>query len=132
MRRDPQAQAGRRPALRLRRVNRLLQTGAEVADDYDGWYVMEQDNILDAEPEGAGPLDDVLAKKLHVREHLKTIVHRETRAELQIMTFDPSVLTGQKPVAALIDQFYAEVQALGGGRQDTSALVRRLPRRGKA
>jgi inosose dehydratase len=29
---------------------------------YDGWYVMEQDNILDAEPEGtAGPLADVLA-----------------------------------------------------------------------
>lgn len=36
------------------------------------------------------------------------------------------------PVAALIDQFYAEVQSLGGGRQDTSALVRRLPRKGKA
>ena len=36
------------------------------------------------------------------------------------------------PTAALIDQFYAEVQALGGGRQDTSALVRRLPRRGNA
>ena len=36
------------------------------------------------------------------------------------------------PVTALIDQFYAEVQAIGGGRQDTSALVRRLPRRGKA
>ncbi len=36
------------------------------------------------------------------------------------------------PVAALIDQFYAEVQAIGGGRQDTSALVRRLPRKGKA
>lgn len=32
------------------------------------------------------------------------------------------------PVAALIDQFYAEVQAMGGGRQDTSAIVRRLPR----
>ena len=32
------------------------------------------------------------------------------------------------PVTALVDQFYAEVQALGGGRQDTSALVRRLPR----
>ncbi|MBX9795780.1 NAD(P)-dependent oxidoreductase [Sphingomonas sp.] len=30
------------------------------------------------------------------------------------------------PVAALIDQFYAEVQQMGGGRQDTSALVRRL------
>lgn len=32
------------------------------------------------------------------------------------------------PVAALVDQFYAEVQALGGQRQDTSALVRRLPK----
>ena len=32
------------------------------------------------------------------------------------------------PVAALIDQFYAEVQAMGGGRQDTSSLVRRLGR----
>lgn len=31
------------------------------------------------------------------------------------------------PVAALVDQFYAEVQALGGGRWDTSALLARLP-----
>lgn len=36
------------------------------------------------------------------------------------------------PVTALIDQFYAEVQAMGGGRQDTSALIRRLPKRGGA
>ena len=32
------------------------------------------------------------------------------------------------PVAALVDQFYADVQAMGGGRQDTSAIVRRLPK----
>nr|WP_299594680.1 NAD(P)-dependent oxidoreductase [Sphingomonas bacterium] len=32
------------------------------------------------------------------------------------------------PLAALVDQFYADVQALGGNRQDTSAIVRRLPR----
>ena len=32
------------------------------------------------------------------------------------------------PVTALVDQFYGEVQALGGGRQDTSALIRRLPK----
>lgn len=32
------------------------------------------------------------------------------------------------PVAALVDQFYAEVQAMGGGRQDTSSIVRRLGR----
>jgi 3-hydroxyisobutyrate dehydrogenase len=30
------------------------------------------------------------------------------------------------PVTALVDQFYADVQGLGGGRWDTSSLVRRL------
>jgi 3-hydroxyisobutyrate dehydrogenase len=32
----------------------------------------------------------------------------------------------QMPVTALVDQFYAEVQALGGQRWDTSSLIRRL------
>ena len=31
------------------------------------------------------------------------------------------------PVTERVDRFYAEVQALGGGRQDTSALIRHLP-----
>ena len=35
----------------------------------------------------------------------------------------------QLPVAELVDRFYAEVQAMGGGRWDTSSLIRRL--RGK-
>ncbi|TSE34874.1 2-(hydroxymethyl)glutarate dehydrogenase [Tepidimonas fonticaldi] len=30
------------------------------------------------------------------------------------------------PVTALVDQFYADVQAMGGGRWDTSSLIRRL------
>jgi 3-hydroxyisobutyrate dehydrogenase len=30
------------------------------------------------------------------------------------------------PLGALVDQFYADVQAMGGGRQDTSSLIRRL------
>ena len=30
------------------------------------------------------------------------------------------------PVAALVDQYYADVQAMGGGRDDTSSLIRRL------
>lgn len=34
------------------------------------------------------------------------------------------------PVAALIDQFFADIQAIGGGRQDTSAIIRRLPKKG--
>jgi 3-hydroxyisobutyrate dehydrogenase len=34
------------------------------------------------------------------------------------------------PVAALIDQFYAEIEAMGGTHWDTSSLVRRLRRAG--
>jgi len=34
------------------------------------------------------------------------------------------------PVTAMIDQLYADIQAMGGGRQDTSAILRRLPKRG--
>ena len=36
------------------------------------------------------------------------------------------------PVAALVDQFFADAQALGAGREDTSALIKRLPRKGSA
>ena len=32
----------------------------------------------------------------------------------------------QLPVTALVDQFYAQVQQMGGGRWDTSSLIRRL------
>ena len=32
------------------------------------------------------------------------------------------------PAAALIDQFYADIQAMGGGRWDTSSLIARLDR----
>jgi 3-hydroxyisobutyrate dehydrogenase/2-hydroxy-3-oxopropionate reductase len=30
------------------------------------------------------------------------------------------------PVTALVDQFYADIQALGGNRWDTSSLIRRI------
>lgn len=33
------------------------------------------------------------------------------------------------PLAAMVDQFFSDVQFMNGGRQDTSALVRRLPKR---
>ena len=32
------------------------------------------------------------------------------------------------PATALVDQFYADVQAMGGGRWDTSSLLARLER----
>ena len=34
------------------------------------------------------------------------------------------------PVTALVDQFYGDVQAAGGNRKDTSALITRLPKKG--
>jgi 3-hydroxyisobutyrate dehydrogenase len=33
------------------------------------------------------------------------------------------------PVAALVDQFYSEIQAMGGNRWDTSSLIARLTRK---
>ncbi len=33
------------------------------------------------------------------------------------------------PNAAQVDQYYSDVQYMGGGRQDTSSLIRRLPKR---
>jgi 3-hydroxyisobutyrate dehydrogenase len=33
------------------------------------------------------------------------------------------------PVSALVDQFYSEVQAMGGSRWDTSSLIARLNRK---
>ena len=55
---------------------------------------------------GAIALDPVLGAKLHVRDHLKTIVHRQTGARLEILTFDPAVVTGKKVVGALIDELH--------------------------
>ncbi len=43
------------------------------------------------------------------------------------LAFDEARANGATlPIAALIDQFFSEVQHMGGGRQDTSALIRRL------
>jgi len=50
------------------------------------------------------------------------------RKDLAIALGEADALGVSMPVTALVDQFYAEVQSLGGGRQDTSALMRRLPK----
>lgn len=56
---------------------------------------------------GSIALDDVLSAKLWVRDHKKQIVHRETQATLEIMTFDPAVMTGLKVSGgALIDELH--------------------------
>ena len=50
------------------------------------------------------------------------------RKDLAICTSEARRNGAHLPVAALIDQFYSEVQKMGGGRWDTSALLARLER----
>jgi 3-hydroxyisobutyrate dehydrogenase-like beta-hydroxyacid dehydrogenase len=48
------------------------------------------------------------------------------RKDLSLVLEEARRNGAQMPVTALVDQFYAEVQALGGQRWDTSSLIRRL------
>ncbi|MGJ7460898.1 NAD(P)-dependent oxidoreductase [Halomonas sp. MA07-2] len=48
------------------------------------------------------------------------------RKDLGICLEQARRLQARLPVTALVDQFYADVQVMGGGRWDTSSLLRRL------
>jgi len=48
------------------------------------------------------------------------------RKDLRIALAEARENGARVPVAALVDQFYADIQAMGGGRWDTSSLIRRL------
>ena len=48
------------------------------------------------------------------------------RKDLAIVLAEARALGLQLPATEMIDDFYADVQSLGGGRWDTSSLLRRL------
>lgn len=48
------------------------------------------------------------------------------RKDLGLVLDEARANGAQLPLAALVDQFYAEVQAMGGNRWDTSSLIARL------
>jgi 3-hydroxyisobutyrate dehydrogenase len=50
------------------------------------------------------------------------------RKDLGICLDTGRELGASLPVTALVDQFYGDVQAMGGGRWDTSSLIKRLRR----
>ncbi len=50
------------------------------------------------------------------------------RKDLSICLGEARQNDARLPVTALVDQFYAEIQAMGGGRWDTSSLLKRLTR----
>jgi len=51
------------------------------------------------------------------------------RKDLGIALSEASRNGSSLPLTALVDQFYGEVQHLGGRRWDTSSLIARLPRK---
>jgi 2-hydroxy-3-oxopropionate reductase len=53
------------------------------------------------------------------------------RKDLAYVLAEASKNGSHLPVTALVDQFYSEVQALGGNRWDTSSLLARLEARKK-
>ncbi|GAA0785580.1 NAD(P)-dependent oxidoreductase [Marinobacterium sediminicola] len=52
------------------------------------------------------------------------------RKDLQIALSEARRNGARLPVTALVDQFYADIQANGGGRLDTSSLLKRLEKEG--
>ena len=54
------------------------------------------------------------------------------RKDLSICLAEARNNGAQLPVTALVDQFYADVQSMGGNRWDTSSLVARLNKVTKA
>lgn len=57
-----------------------------------------------------------LQKRLHIREHVKEIVDRNTRAVLKIKSFDTNVLTGVKPAGILLDELHEISRRQEAGR----------------
>ena len=50
------------------------------------------------------------------------------RKDLSIAISTARELGASLPMASLVDQFYADIQKMGGGRWDTSSLLRRFSR----
>jgi 3-hydroxyisobutyrate dehydrogenase/2-hydroxy-3-oxopropionate reductase len=48
------------------------------------------------------------------------------RKDLGLVLDEARRIQARMPVTALVDQFYADVQAMGGNRLDTSSLIKRL------
>ena len=51
-------------------------------------------------------LDPTLSTFLHVQDHIKRITDRRNGSTLEVMSFDPAVLTGQKWAGVLLDEIH--------------------------
>jgi len=65
--------------------------------------------------------DEELKKRFHIRDHIKMIVDRLTKASLQVKTFGLEVLTGPKPTGVLVDELH-----LLGKSAHTAKVMRQI------
>jgi phage terminase large subunit-like protein len=65
--------------------------------------------------------DEELSKRFHIRDHIKVIKDRLTKAELQIKTFGLDALTGPKPTGVLVDELH-----LLGKSAHTTKVMRQI------
>ncbi|TDR90303.1 terminase large subunit [Enterovirga rhinocerotis] len=61
-------------------------------------------NIAFKQAKGIIRLDQALTKLFHIQEHIKTITHRRTLAQIQIKAADTDAITGSKATFVLIDE----------------------------
>lgn len=104
--------------------------GLSEAVRFAGAAGLDMDRVLEAISGGA-------AQSWQMENRWKTMASDEfdfgfaidwMRKDLGYAIEEAQALGVSAPITALVDQFYGEVQAMGGGRQDTSALIRRLPK----
>lgn len=91
---------------------------------------LDAENVIDLLKSGA-------AQSWQMENRAKTMLAGEfdfgfavewMRKDLSICLAEARRSGARLPVAALVDQFYAEVEAMGGKRWDTSSLIARLER----
>ena len=89
---------------------------------------LDPETVIDAISKGA-------AQSWQMENRWQTMVNDEfdfgfavewMRKDLRIALDEARQNGARLPVAALVDQYYSEVEAMGGGRWDTSSLIARL------
>jgi phage terminase large subunit-like protein len=67
---------------------------------------LEVANLAYQQAIGMIEADPVLAKKCHIREHIRQITYRPTGAFLKVISFDPRTTTGGKYAGVLLDEIH--------------------------
>ena len=71
--------------------------------------------------QGSIELDAELLRRFQIRDHLKEVVDRKTKAKLKVKTFGLDILTGPRPVGVMLDEVH-----LLGKIADASKVIRQL------